>query len=279
MRFLKKHYEKVILSIVLLGLVAVAAAIPYKVSQVRESLEETKSKVKKTPPKAFQPVNLTTNETTLRRFAGSIKFDLSDDHTVFNPARWEKRPNGSLAKLPSGRYLGPGALVVNRIAELSLIVSFDNVAVTGTPENPRYNYGFVVVRETDPSPRKTQIAMLGQKNSLFTLNKVEGPLEAPTEMLLVLRDENQAIRVTKGQPFRRVVGYAAELEYPPRRQKFPRLFKVKDSLKLDGDPESYKIVAIDASEVVLSAESTQKRTSIKWTRGAQADSGAGTTPR
>ena len=40
MQFLKKHYEKVLLSIVLLGLAGAAAALPWQVSHERDRLEE-----------------------------------------------------------------------------------------------------------------------------------------------------------------------------------------------------------------------------------------------
>ena len=42
MQFLKAHYEKIILSVVLLGLLAAAALMPMKVSAEREKEEQRK---------------------------------------------------------------------------------------------------------------------------------------------------------------------------------------------------------------------------------------------
>ncbi len=40
MDFLKKHYEKVVLSVLLLAMAVAAALLPLKVSQVREELQQ-----------------------------------------------------------------------------------------------------------------------------------------------------------------------------------------------------------------------------------------------
>jgi hypothetical protein len=65
MEFLKKHYEKLILSVVLLGLAAVAAGLPLKVNQEKEKEEARKNDLINPTVKPFPPVDLATNKVVL----------------------------------------------------------------------------------------------------------------------------------------------------------------------------------------------------------------------
>jgi hypothetical protein len=67
--------------------------------------------------------------------------------------------------------------------------------------------------------------------------------------------------VRPDQPYTQQIGYAADLFYPPDKRPFNRM-RVKDSIKLEGDPETYKIVSISENQVTLS-NSTGKRFNIK----------------
>ena len=67
MQFLKAHYEKVILSVVLLGLAAVAALMPMRVAQERERQEAREREITNPKVKEYQPLDLTTNATVLAR--------------------------------------------------------------------------------------------------------------------------------------------------------------------------------------------------------------------
>lgn len=74
----------------------------------------------------------------------------------------------------------------------------------------------------------------------------------------------EPITVLKDKPFSQVVGYAADLVYAPGKQTFNHK-RANDTIKLEDDPETYKIVAITRNEVVLSADSNKRRTVIKYT--------------
>jgi hypothetical protein len=263
MDFIKKNYEKVLLSVVLLGLAVAAAALPVQVAQVRGSIDETVSSVVRTNPKEFRPVDdyLSTNQALVRRLNAPADVQLAGFHNVFNPVKWQQGPDGSFIKVQTGNEVGPYALVITNIQPLQLIVSFD--AVNMAADVPRYSIGFI--RETDTNPRKVgRIAEVRKKNDLFTLHDVEGPVESPTAVSLLLEGDRDTIKVSRDEPFTRVIGYAADLAYPPARQTFNRR-RVNDTIRLEGDPETYKIVAITPTEVVLSAQSTQKPFRVKYT--------------
>src|ERR1051325_8757715 len=126
MDFVKKHYEKVLLSIVLLGLAGAAAALPWQVSHERDRLEEIRRNLTvKVKAKPFRPLDdwLSTNKTALARLETPLNLALSGSHNLFNPVQWKKMPDGRLIVMRTGSELGPGALKIDQIRELSLTVT------------------------------------------------------------------------------------------------------------------------------------------------------------
>lgn len=272
MQFLKKHYEKVILSVVLLGLAAAAGGLWLEVGKVSQFLEDTETGLfVKATPKAFKPVNLSTNEAVVKRLTGPIKFQYTEAHNLVNPVPWIKKGNGGLIKVDSQKKIGPGALLVTRIHELILTVSFDGIVV-----GEKTQFKFTVSNDKDPGGKKARMVSSNRpKNDLFTLLEAKGPADAPTEFILVLKgekgkDEPIPITVTKEKPYTRIVGYSADLKYPPENHVFTKHFRAKDSVQIPKDSEIYKIVAITYNQVVLSADSTGKRTILNYDNSPQA---------
>src|SRR5262245_13866079 len=142
MEFLKKHYEKLILSVVLLGLAAVAATLPMKVNQEKQKEDERKNSLIGAAVKPFPPVDLSTNMGVLEKVKTPIKFDIAGKHNLFNPVPWVERPNGELLKVQGN--VGIDALQVSAIRPLNMIVSFDQVIPVGTND---FKYEVTVIRE------------------------------------------------------------------------------------------------------------------------------------
>jgi hypothetical protein len=262
MDFIKKHYEKVLLSIVLVGLAVAAAALPLQVSHVNQVLEETRTGVVRTPPKPFKPLDdyLKTNRVALQRLEGPADVKFSAIHYVFNPVEWRKRPDGGLVKIQVGNEIGAG-LEVTKIDELHLVVSFE----VGGEVSGVQQYRVTVLREAEKNPNPVvRTAKVGQRNDLFTILRVEGQPENPTALLLQL-DKDQ-LTVPKNGGYNEIVGYAADLRYPLGKQVFPRRLK-SDTIRLED--ETYKIVTIERNQVVLSNEATHKRTTLKLNATAQ----------
>src|SRR3954462_3893553 len=106
MEFLKKHYEKLILSLVLLGLAAVAATLPMKVKQEKEREEQRKNDLINPVVKPFPPVDLSTNMQVLEKVKSPIHFDIAGKHNLFNPVQWQERPDKSWIKIQTGNEVG-----------------------------------------------------------------------------------------------------------------------------------------------------------------------------
>jgi hypothetical protein len=261
MEFLKKHYEKIILSVVLLGLAVVAAYLPIKVNQEKEREAARKEQLIGAPAKPFPPVDLSTNQQVLAKVKTPIKFDISGRHNLFNPVPWVKKPNGELIKVKTGDEIGIGAIEVVGITPLNLIISFDGVAgdITTQPKDPKdIKYQITVIRETMGSGGKSVRAFtLGQANNLGTLKDIKGPPEAPTEAEFLPLGENKPITITRDKPFMRVIGYAADIVYPPTNLNRKGMRR-GDQIFAGND--LYTIVNIEKDTVVFQAKSNQKQT-------------------
>jgi len=266
MQFLKKHYEKVLLSIVLLGLAAAAAALPWQVSHERDRLEEIRRNLTvKVKPKPFRPLDewLNTNKTLMARLDTPLNLELSGPHNLFNPVPWKKMPDGRLVPIRTGAELGPGAVKVVQIKELLLSISFDMAPVGNAGEAPRYQVKMQRESDSNPRPFTRIVSAATPRNQDFELIGVQGATNEPTALVIKLKDDYEPITIARDKPFTRVVGHSADLAYPPGKQTFNNK-RPNDTIKLEDDPETYKIVAITRSEVVLSADSNKRRTVLKY---------------
>jgi len=111
--------------------------------------------------------------------------------------------------------------------------------------------------------RKIQrfVSLDDKKKDVFTLLEVRGAPENPSELVLKLADTGETVSVSREKPFRRVDAYAADLKYDLERKNFPGR-RIGAPLSFGG--EDYIVVAIDADEVILSAQSNQKHTTLRY---------------
>jgi hypothetical protein len=255
MDFLKAHYEKIILSIVLLGLAGAAAWMPIKVSQERQEAEQRKIVLITPKVKEIQPVDLTTNTVVLGRLEQPTRLKFQGEHNLFNPVRWQKRPDGGLLKASDA---GINAIEVTSINPLRLRVEFEEVSMTTATPAYRLSVLNELQRSTRPTPR---IAGLKQQNNMFVIEEVIGPAENPDRLKVLLAGDKQPVIISRDKPYERIVGYAADLRYPPEDKTWKNQ-KPKDEISFGG--EMYNIVAITENEVVLSARSNKKQTVLEY---------------
>jgi hypothetical protein len=265
MDFIKKHYEKVVLGVVLVGLAVGAGLLPWMISSERATLRATEDEITKRPAKPLPPLDLSATTNLLRRIATPMTLDFSTGNRLFNPVAWQRRSDGTIAKAPSGKEIGVNSVVVTKITPLYTIITLDSV-MPATADNPaRYVVG--VEKEADPVPsrrsKRQHFAILNSKNDTFVLREVKGAPDAP-QLIIQLNDTDERVSLTKQKPFKRVDGYMADLKYPPDNRTW-RNQRVGGRVRIAN--EDYKIVAIDAKEVVLSAPSG-KKTSVPYNPGS-----------
>ena len=260
MEFLKKHFEKLILSVVLLGLAAVAATLPMKVNAEKEKEDLRKQSLIGAAAKPLAPVDLSTNQTVLTKVKSPIKFDIAGRHNLFNPVPWVQRPNGEVIKVQTGNEIGIGALEVTGINELRMVVSLEDVIPTqGAEGKTEYKYQITVIREGASSGGKQSRAMSpGQTaGGVGTLKEVQGPPENPTGLVVVLPDSSRTqIVISRDKPFQKVIGYSADLLYPPTNMA-KKGVKQNDPILLG--TEVYTVSNVEKDTVVFRAKANQKQ--------------------
>lgn len=252
MDFLKKHYEKIILCLALLGLAGTAVwvflSIQQKQAEVEVSVAETGT------AKPFPVIDVKPYTAALEKAQQTVSVDLSSPHVLFNPTMWKQKADGTLVKMESSNPAA--ALEVVNIRPLNLIISFERKAGTG--------YYFGITREAAPRPaerRKVQRYVTeGGKADLFVLKSVQGSDENPERFVLELNENQQEVVITPTQPFQRLEGYSADLRYDVENKTFNDQ-RVGNTISFGGD--SYKIIAITENEVRVQANSNQKQTTIR----------------
>jgi hypothetical protein len=253
MDFLKKHYEKVVLSVVLLAVAVAAFLLLIEVNRVKESLEASLTQRTTKKGAGLPPLDLSTNELALKRVLQTQRIQLDGEHNTFNPGTWDKGPDGLRRRNSKG---GLGGLTVKNLNPLNLVVTFTGVA--GVADAPRYQFSVSREFEKTPAKRRPVVSSLsvGTKNDALLLREVKGPKEDPTELVCELSETGERFVLTKEKDFRKPYGYAVDLRH--ENKDFPGK-RVDDSISLAG--VTYKIVAIGKDELVVSAPN-QVRTTI-----------------
>jgi len=261
MDFVKKHYEKIILSAVLLGVIGFLAFLPFVISHDQEEQKAMADAVISPKVQPLPPLDLTRQNNALARLTSPANYDFSTTNKLFNPVVWKKAANGDLIKITSGNEIGAGAAVVTKITPLYLVVSLDQVITNEL--GARYVIG--MENQASPYPmmrhKRQHYISKGEKNDAFTLVDVKGPPENPNQLILKLADTGETAVIAPGKPFQRVDAFAADLKYDPENKTFLNR-RVGAPLSFGG--EDYIIVAIGADEVILSAQSNQKKTTLRY---------------
>jgi hypothetical protein len=263
MDFVKKHYEKILLSVVLLGLMGVLVFMLYLIPSDRQRLADIRLSIISHAVKPLDPLDLTRETNVLARLQSPYKLDFSTTNKLFNPVQWQKTPDGRLMKLASGNEVG--LAVITKITPLCLILTLDSI------ETNEFGARYVISMERQaavlPAQRgkRQHYASVGDKNETFTIADVNGSPGNPAQLKLILQltDTGERVTLSKDKPFRRVDGYAADLKYdlekPPRTWQGQR---IGADLKFAGDDNI--IVAINQDTVILLARSNQKKTTLTY---------------
>lgn len=255
----RQHFEKIFLTVALLVL-AGAVWILYQASQQEEhDIQTMIQELEAQRVKDVTPADLSGYQKVVEEAAAPLPLDLSPPHHLLNPVRWQRKPDGSLIPIRTGKEVGPHQLVVSNIVPLRYRITLDKINSPGS-----YYLGVQNEAATNASlrlkvPKYAHITD-NRKNNVFTLLEAKGPPENP-ELVLELADTQEQVTVSTNKPFERIEGYLADLKYKIDGRSFTGKRK-DDVLRLDG--EDYKIVAITAGEVVLSALLNDKKYTVTY---------------
>jgi hypothetical protein len=260
MDFLKKHYEKILLGIVLVGLAVAFIFMPFKIAAEKQQLLDLETSLTHPKTKALTNSDLTFADATLKRMETPMAVDFGPPNRLVNPKAWLQTHDNPPRLYPSEKA-GPNMVVVTNITPLYLSITLDEVRPADAAD-PASTPKYLISVEKQAAVRKDQqrkrpyLCKVGEKNENFQLKAVEGAGDNPTNIVLALSD-GETINLNKEKPFRRIDGYMASLYYEPQKKKWTDQ-RVGQTLNING--EDYKIVAISKDEVVLSAPNGKKWT-------------------
>jgi hypothetical protein len=262
MDFIKKHYDKVILSAVLLGVVGFLIFLPFLISHDQSELTGMTRTIINHKVQPLPPLDMTPQSDIMQRLKSPANFDFSAPNKLFNPLEWKRAADGSVFPIKTGNETGAGAATVTKITPLYFIISFDSVETNGA--TPRYDIGVEDRGAMYPAMRRKQprfVSLDDPKKDVFTLKNVKGAPENPDELDLTLSDTGDTVSITPDKPYQHPDAYAADLRYDPERLVRTGLRVGSRILFGGGD---YIVVAIDANEVVLFDQSNQKKTTLHY---------------
>ena len=262
----KRHWEKVLLAFALIGLIGAVVYLNQMKSAENTKIDEYEKGVLRPKVKAFPTVDVNVLSSAMRQATNASGITFSPPHNLFNPVKWQKRTaTGERIKAETGRELGIQAVQITKNTPLGTIITLDapsgsgaNMSVTMEANSTNYYRqrlrAFVSTNTTDRVHRTSRA---------FTLRDFRMPEDGKAEADIELTDGTRAT-VTAEKPFNRVESYKTDLFYPPENLSLKDR-RVGDTLTVAG--EDYIIVAIGANEVVVSARSNDRRTTIRNNTG------------
>lgn len=273
MQFLLRHYEKIVLSVVLVALVVAAVMLTMTAQKERARMREGIKEISEQRSKGMTIPARTRYTNSLAVATNPPTLDLGNPHLLFNPVLWKARPDGRLLANKDGATIGVGAVAVRAIRPLKFQIKYTGkVRVLGD----RASYQFEIVQEASldkfgrPERPRTRYISEGRSlgeytyadtNATYTLTGIVGSAEMPEQFLIGIGEEGAAerITITPSEPFTEVRGHVVDLYYPPEEKAFEKQ-RIGDRIAVDG--ELYNVIAISENQVVLEAQRNQKRTVI-----------------
>ena len=259
MQFLKKHYEKILLGIVLAGLIGVLVFMLFYIQADKQAMEDSANGLINPTAQALPDLDLTTNAAAMARLQAPLVLDFETGNKVFNPFEWDKNLDNQLVKKATS--LGARVAVVTNIMPLYLVLTLDSVATNEM--GARYVIGVEKQAAASPSKRHKQqrYVSAGDKNDTFVLQAVKGPPENPDALLIKILDTGEIATVTHDKPFRRVDAYMADFRYDPEKKAF---HNCRVGTKVSFGGTDYLVAEVNQNELVLSDQSNEKKTSLPF---------------
>ncbi len=99
MEFLKRNYEKILLSVILLGLAVVAFWLINQVVNEKAKLDEMMKGAEGESHRKISPADTKAAQATLARVQNPGEFALPVQHRLFNSMKWVRQPDGKIQKI------------------------------------------------------------------------------------------------------------------------------------------------------------------------------------
>ena len=260
MDFIKKHYEKILLGVMLVGLIGVLVFMIFYIAAEKSAMETETTQLVTPHPKPLPALDTAAEDNAILRLKSPYNLDFETTNKLLNPMEWQRALDGNL--IPA-KKTGVEVAVVTNITPLYMIVSLESVIANEAATN----YVIKVERQAGATAAKRAatrhyVSSDDKKpNDAFALEAIKGPVENPTALVLKLVDSGDEVTITRDTPYRRVDGYSADFRYDPERKVF-RGRRVNDKVSFGG--VDYTVVEVNQNELILMDQSNQKKTSLPF---------------
>jgi hypothetical protein len=268
MQFIKKHYEKILLGVVLVGLVGALVFMPFYISSDNQGVQSQIEGIVNPSTKPLPDLDLSAQTAVANRLRNGSSLDLATTNKVFNPQDWVKQQDGTI--VPAAGHTGASICVVTAIAPLYTVISLETVSVNEI--GARYNIGVEKQAEKNPAKRRKQtrsVALGDKPNDTFAIIAVKGDdTNNPAEVDLKLTDTGEMIAIAIGKPFKRVDGYSADFRYDPEKLVFHDV-RAGDTRAGGKDiifnGTRFVVDDVQQNQLILRDLSNQKKTPLNFT--------------
>jgi hypothetical protein len=260
MDFIKKHYEKILLGLMLFGLIGVLVFMIFYIAAEKSAMENESTQLVTPHPKPLPALDTAVEDNAILRLKSPYNLDFETTNKLLNPMEWQRALDGTL--IPA-KKTGVEVAVVTNITPLYLVISLDSVIINEAATN----YVVKVERQAAATaakraPTRHYVSNDDKKpNDAFALESVNGPPDNPTALVLKLTDTQEEVHINRDTPYRHVEGYSADFRYDPERKVF-RAKRVNDKVSFGG--VDYTVVEINQNELILMDQSNQKKTSLPF---------------
>jgi len=276
MEFLKNHYEKIILSLVLVLMAAGAVVLVLEAGSWEEELRPFRELAVQPDGQRPPSPDPAPYQAALSRAQPKL-VDLTKGHKVFNPELWYVDTNNNLI---IGTNVGVRKLFVTEIKPMRLKLE---LVISGSPERPAQLARMTreyMSKTTDQRPLNRTITLNATNylddtrpvrnfNGYFVARATSGPADNPT-IDIDFHDPGRELvkfKLTKVNPFETIVDYGAKLLYSVENIQFPSPLRKDVLYERKGAPlvfagDTNIIVEITATNVVVKASSNDKPTTI-----------------
>lgn len=262
MDFLKKHYEKVLLGVMLAGLIGGLVFMLFFISADREEMNAKSTGVLNPVVKDLTNLDTTVLDTATARSHAPYELDLETTNKLFNPLEWQKALDGTL--ILAEKKTGLQVAVVTNISPLYTIISLEQVQMNDVATNyvvQIEHQGASTLAKRRPTKHYLTKGEKPSSNDPVELVDVKGPADNPSALVLKLTDSGDEISISKDNPYRKTDAYSADFVYAPERKVFHGK-RAGDKVPFGG--VDYSVVDVNQNELILMDQSNQKKTSLPF---------------
>lgn len=261
MDFLKKHYEKVLLGIMLAGLIGGLVFMLMYISSDQKDMADVAQTLTNPRVKPLTNLDMTILDGAIDRTKVPYSLDLENTNRLFNPLEWQKSLDNQGLILKTTRT-GPQVVVVTNISPLYTIIWLDSVITNELG----VRYVIKVERQGATAFAKRRpvthyVSKDDKPNVDFALVEVKGAVENPDDLALKLADSNETVHIGKDRPYRKISAYSADFRYDPERKVF-RGKRAGDKVPFGGG--EYTVEEVNQNELILEDQSNHKKTSLPF---------------